>query len=139
MPRATRSISVFLIALFACSGLAFAGTAGASTPATKASATSCAALLKKFDGVSNVSPSRGRNPKDLGKLFGKASDAFKQLGKKAPGSLKGSFNRIAKAYAGLKNIDFSNPASVGKLTTFSKTIGKDLTKVSKYFANSCKS
>jgi hypothetical protein len=135
-----RRISILLIAVFAFSGLALSsGVAGASTTATKSSTASCAALVKKFDGISGVNPSSTKNPKNLGKVFGRASSAFKSMGKSAPPKLKASFNRLAKAYGSLKNIDFSNPSSVSKLTAFSSSIGKDLGKIGKYFANACKS
>lgn len=132
-----RRISILLIAVLAFSGLALSsGVAGASTTATKQSAASCAALMKKFDRLSGLNQSQ--NPKDLGKVFGQASSAFKSMAKSAPAALKGSFNHLAKAYGSLRNINFTNPASASKLRTFSSSIGKDLAKIGKYFANSCK-
>jgi hypothetical protein len=140
MHRATRRISILLIAMFAFSGLALAGTAGASTPATAAKpASSCAALIKKYTKLSKINPGSVQNPKDYKKLFGQASDAYKALAKSAPSSVKGSFNRISKAYGSLKNIDYTNPASIQKLTTTTKTMAKDLGTVGKYFATNCKS
>ncbi len=72
MHRATRRISILLIAMFAFSGLALAGTAGASTPAK--SADSCAAQVKKFATINGLSSKDAQDPANLGKIAGKVAN-----------------------------------------------------------------
>ncbi|MCU1459691.1 MAG: hypothetical protein JWL73_3783 [Actinomycetia bacterium] len=130
-----RRISILLVAVVALTGLGLsAGAAGATT--TKSSST-CGTLAKRFSGLSGIDASAAKNPKDLSKIFGNASNAFKAMAKKAPPKLKAPLNRLAKTYASLKSIDFTSATSIAKMESLTATIGKDSAAVSKYFAT-CK-
>ncbi len=60
------------------------------------------------------------------------------MAKTAPPKVKASLNRLAKAYNGLKGIKLTDASSVKKFTAFGKTMSKDITTVSGYFATNCK-
>ena len=129
-----RRLSILLIGVLAFSNVALgSGVASASTD-SKTSTASCAALVKMF---ATSEPATKQDPKSLGRVFKRASKAFTRGAKTAPAALKGSFKRLAKAYARLGRVDFTDPASASKLSAFPQSVAKDLAKIGTYLTTNC--